>query len=200
MYVAHASDPSLPHHDASTGLPEADRMSALTLDEEHHGQDEKEEQQQEATTSFAYTEEDVLDLLSGRRTKGLFRSKRVQNETDPEDVVMEEAAAATVLWYSRVGQECPIHHDGTENPMKRLTQIWTETTFDTMDPEERLVGRRLGIQWAKGKLYWGSVISHDATTGKHRVQYDDGDIRDYTLSKKTVTWDDDKDSSSSSPR
>mmetsp|Transcript_26165 Transcript_26165/g.47488 ORF Transcript_26165/g.47488 Transcript_26165/m.47488 type:complete len:768 (-) Transcript_26165:131-2434(-) len=193
LYVAHASDHSMPHDDAPAGL-ETDRMSALTLDEEQHGQDEEEQQQEEATTLLAYTEQDVLDLLSGRRTKGLFHSKRVHHET----AMVMEAAAATVLLYSRVGQECPTHHD-SENPMKRLTQILRETTFDMMDPQERLVGRRVGIQWAKGNIYWGTVMAYDATTGKHRVKYDDGDIRDYTLSKKKVTWGDDKDSSSSSP-
>ena len=60
-------------------------------------------------------------------------------------------------------------------------------------PEE-LVGKRLRIRWAKGKFYAGKVVSYNETNGKHSVEYDDGDIREYTLHKKTIQWEDDVDS------
>jgi hypothetical protein len=53
---------------------------------------------------------------------------------------------------------------------------------------EDVVGRRLSVQWTKGKLYTGIVESFDPSTGKHRVRYDDGDVKEYKLAKKTIQW------------
>lgn len=55
---------------------------------------------------------------------------------------------------------------------------------------EDLVGKRLRIRWAKGKFYAGKVISYNETNGKHCVEYDDGDVREYKLHKKTIEWED----------
>lgn len=51
-----------------------------------------------------------------------------------------------------------------------------------------LVGRRLRIKWSKGKFYSGIVTKYDASSGKHQVLYDDGDVKEYFLAKKTVEW------------
>lgn len=53
---------------------------------------------------------------------------------------------------------------------------------------ESLVGRKLKISWAKGRFYSGIVADYDGATGKHRVLYDDGDVREYDLQTKTVEW------------
>lgn len=60
---------------------------------------------------------------------------------------------------------------------------------------QALVGRRLRVLWGKGKYYAGVVTGFDAALGKHTVQYTDGDIRTYRLSKKTVQWLDDVEAS-----
>lgn len=54
-----------------------------------------------------------------------------------------------------------------------------------------LVGRRLKVLWGKGKYYAGVVASFDELSGKHTIRYDDGDVRSYKLSKKTIEWLDD---------
>lgn len=64
--------------------------------------------------------------------------------------------------------------DNVEKPMT----LWDET----------LVGRRLRVRWSKGKFYSGIISKYDETTGKHTIEYDDGDIREYKLSKKTIEW------------
>jgi hypothetical protein len=56
-----------------------------------------------------------------------------------------------------------------------------------------LVGRRLKIKWAKGKFYPGTISNYDPRTGKHRVLYDDGDVKEYNLSMKTIEWMQDND-------
>ena len=51
-----------------------------------------------------------------------------------------------------------------------------------------LVGRRLRVKWAKGKFYAGKITNYNKETGKHTVEYDDGDVKEYVLSKKTIEW------------
>ena len=53
---------------------------------------------------------------------------------------------------------------------------------------EAVVGRRLQVLWGRGKFYEGVVESFDHRTGKHTIRYNDGDVRSYTLSKKTIEW------------
>lgn len=66
----------------------------------------------------------------------------------------------------------------------------TKLAADQQRPED-LVGKRLRVRWAKGKFYPGKVAAYDEATGKHSVKYDDGDVRQYTLLKKTIKWEDD---------
>jgi hypothetical protein len=44
------------------------------------------------------------------------------------------------------------------------------------------------VQWSKGKWYAVAITEYNETTGKHTVLYDDGDIKEYNLKKKTVEW------------
>lgn len=65
----------------------------------------------------------------------------------------------------------------------------TTTTTEAADAEvSSFVGRRVRVRWAKGKYYSGIVASYNPGNGKHIVQYDDGDVREYNLSKKTIEW------------
>jgi hypothetical protein len=50
------------------------------------------------------------------------------------------------------------------------------------------VGRRLRVKWAKEKFYSGVISHYNETSGKHTVVYDDGDVREYDLQKKTIEW------------
>ena len=96
---------------------------------------------------------------------------------------------ATLLVYRKE------HHD-LDTAIHRTLQDFKED-LSSIEPEEAteecpwdLVGKRLKILWAKGKYYSGRVTSYHETTGKHRVEYDDGDIKQYKLHKKTIQWED----------
>mmetsp|Transcript_24861 Transcript_24861/g.37551 ORF Transcript_24861/g.37551 Transcript_24861/m.37551 type:complete len:445 (-) Transcript_24861:72-1406(-) len=63
-----------------------------------------------------------------------------------------------------------------------------DETSSIVQWDEALVGRRLGVRWSKGKFYSGIISKYDKDTGKHTVVYDDGEVREYKLSKKTIAW------------
>ena len=50
------------------------------------------------------------------------------------------------------------------------------------------IGKRLKVQWSKGKWYAGVITEYNERTGKHTVLYDDGEVKEYNLAKKTVEW------------
>jgi hypothetical protein len=58
----------------------------------------------------------------------------------------------------------------------------------TVTSQEAFVGKRIRVKWAKGKFYPGTVTGYDLSTGKHQVTYEDGDVKDYNLAKKTIEW------------
>ena len=47
-----------------------------------------------------------------------------------------------------------------------------------------LVGKRVSVLWAQGKRYEGTVTKYDASSGKHHVRYDDGDMKSYIMAEK----------------
>mmetsp|Transcript_19223 Transcript_19223/g.31548 ORF Transcript_19223/g.31548 Transcript_19223/m.31548 type:complete len:144 (+) Transcript_19223:385-816(+) len=44
-----------------------------------------------------------------------------------------------------------------------------------------LMGCRLELKWSSGKWYRGTICEYNATKRKHKVMYDDGDLRWYYL-------------------
>lgn len=86
---------------------------------------------------------------------------------------MEESYCATVVAFSRTCK--------CTDTLPRLHDLRQEA-------QSSLIGKRLRIRWKSGKYYSGVVESYDDETGKHRIEYDDGDVREYTLSKKKVQW------------
>lgn len=83
--------------------------------------------------------------------------------------------------------------NGTENDIgweiltKELKKRYQNVHVNWSEPYS-LLGRKLKVKWAKGKFYGGVVDSYDEVTGKHRILYDDGDVKGYELKKKTVKW------------
>jgi hypothetical protein len=86
---------------------------------------------------------------------------------------MEGSYCATVLAFSRAC-ECT-------DTLPLLHELRQEA-------QSSLIGKRLRIRWKSGKYYSGIVEAYNDKSGKHRIEYDDGDVREYTLSKKTVQW------------
>ncbi|OEU21177.1 hypothetical protein FRACYDRAFT_234804 [Fragilariopsis cylindrus CCMP1102] len=70
----------------------------------------------------------------------------------------------------------------------KIVSSLKETIKETKAKSENLIGKRLKVKWAKGKLYAGTILSYDQSTGKHRVKYDDGGVKEYVLAKKTIEW------------
>ena len=59
-----------------------------------------------------------------------------------------------------------------------------ESPFERSHRED-LVGKRVTVKWKKGKKFTGRVAEFDRNDGTHRIVYDDGDVRWYTMSGKT---------------
>lgn len=136
-------------------------------------------------------EEQVMDFVSGR----------------PIDIELEGTCyCATILVYSKTCDcsdsattqvlddlRARLQHDAAKQHDECSAQETTTrptTTHDWSQPNA-LIGRRLQIRWKSGKYYPGVVSSYDNESGKHCITYDDGDVRTYNLSKKTIEWIDD---------
>lgn len=113
----------------------------------------------------------------------------------PSTVLCDKGpCAATLLAYRRICEcnDSRVQVDVSEfkesfNFHKSSTRDHSAFEADWTKPHD-LVGRKLGVRWAKGKFYTGIVASFNKATGKHCVLYDDGDTREYNLRKKTVKW------------
>jgi small nuclear ribonucleoprotein (snRNP)-like protein len=75
----------------------------------------------------------------------------------------------------------------TTNPSPTPTTLLLSSSSSLLQ-QEKWIGRRLQVQWSQGKWYPGVITNFDASTGKHTVTYDDGDIRQYNLAKKKIDW------------
>jgi len=63
-----------------------------------------------------------------------------------------------------------------------------DRTLNTSTWDQSLLGKRLRVRWSKGTYYRGIILNYNAETGRHTVQYDDGEVRVYKLSEKTIEW------------
>jgi hypothetical protein len=127
------------------------------------------------------TEMEVLEMAGGTMdTQGRFlcATLLVYGAVDDD----EDHAARDELDQLLAQLKGEISERATTEP----SPLSKETNDDMLN--EQVVGQRLRVKWAKGRLYRGIVVSYDPSTRKHRVQYDDGDIREYNLAKKTIEW------------
>jgi uncharacterized UBP type Zn finger protein len=128
----------------------------------------------EDTTQLHYSEGVILDFLSGR----------------PSNVELKAGTGfcAMLLVYSAI----PIGTNETINALRSTFLEQVKEEMEQQPPELRwdhtLIGRRAKILWAKGKYYAGTVIAYNDVMGKHKVKYDDGDVKEYNLRQKTVEW------------
>ncbi|KAG7338068.1 hypothetical protein IV203_006761 [Nitzschia inconspicua] len=117
-------------------------------------------------------------------------------ETQPnsnDDTESKAYYGATLLVYA-ISEEEEVQQDWMDTINEILQSLVkkedNEDKSIASNPEN-LVGRRLKIKWAKGKYYPGVVTRYDASNGKHQVLYDDGDVKEYVLAKKTIEWEKD---------
>jgi hypothetical protein len=115
------------------------------------------------------------------RTMDNETAQRYLRGTETED---ETYYCAVLVLYSRQENE---DDAGWVKVASAIRDQYAAVYADWSKPES-LVGRKLKVSWAKGRWYSGVVDSYDVITGKHRVLYDDGDVREYDLQKKSIHW------------
>mmetsp|Transcript_28949 Transcript_28949/g.32847 ORF Transcript_28949/g.32847 Transcript_28949/m.32847 type:complete len:668 (-) Transcript_28949:1007-3010(-) len=101
--------------------------------------------------------------------------------------------AASLLVYS-IPEDNTQYDEEWKQHADKVLSFWkenkstTNTATVTEDSLLLLVGKRLRVRWGKGKYYSGIITLYNQSTGKHRVAYDDGEVKDYVLAKKTIEW------------
>ena len=114
-------------------------------------------------TSLA--DDEVLSFLSGR----------------PSSVEASESTYIAVLLLYR--------RQGSADFSLLLESLRTELAqLQLQQSDANGIGKRLKVQWSKGKWYAGVITEYNERTGKHTVLYDDGEVKEYNLAKKTVEW------------
>ncbi|GKY94229.1 hypothetical protein MPSEU_000388700 [Mayamaea pseudoterrestris] len=114
------------------------------------------------------SDDEAVELLGGSHSSLVEKNRFMQG---------------TLLVYQSV--EFP--NDDVEEILASLQSANEVLSVVSKDPQD-LVGRRLSIQWSNGQWYQGHVAAFNVMSGKHRVEYDDGDLREYNLQKKTIEW------------
>lgn len=56
--------------------------------------------------------------------------------------------------------------------------------YDSDDEPGSIIGRRVSFRWSDSNWWEGVVQSYDAETAMHRIVYDDGDVKDYSMFTK----------------
>lgn len=126
----------------------------------------------ETVTVLSAELQDVLNWLSGKSSAAI------------ESLVPKKGTyTAVLLLYRRIDEDV-VHPLLLDNLRTEIA----ERLQQEMDANMSLVGKRLRVRWSKGKYYAGVVTSYEEGTGKHKVRYDDGDIKEYNLKKKTIEW------------
>jgi hypothetical protein len=149
-------------------------------------------------------DEEIIDERDRRHFIPLIRKHNVwymlDDDEDPQ-AVTEERCLELFGGVSQ-GEESPFRDNGESVSVRGYLLVYREPSqferFNFVPSQvlncvdwtlpKTLVGRRLRVQWAKGKRYDGVVTSYNETTGKHQIRYDDGDVKEYVLRKKTIEW------------
>jgi hypothetical protein len=148
---------------------------------------QKEHQQQQ---SWILIDDEKCELVTNDRALKLLGGTI---EDDPSSVGKDNNNCkvyygATLLVYSIIANDHgPRDWIDMANAIQLETQVRSSVNDVTVDPWH-LVGRRLRVKWAKGKNYVGTITNYDTSSRKHQILYDDGDVREYCLSKKTIEW------------
>ena len=63
------------------------------------------------------------------------------------------------------------------------------------DPEhaQKLLGCRVELKWSSGRWYRGTIVEYNETRRKHKILYDDSDVRFYDLTQYVVRFVNDQD-------
>jgi hypothetical protein len=128
----------------------------------------------EDSTEMSYSEQDILDFLSCRK------SSIIQLNSG-------SSVCPTLLVYTA-------SQEGGKSSAALLS-TFSEQLADKLKKQDEeqnwdfsIIGRRVNILWAKGNYYPGTIIAYNEIEGKHKIEYDDGDIKIYNLRNKVIEW------------
>lgn len=147
-----------------------------------------------ATPSWMLLDDESCEVVDADRARRLLEGtvEVVESESSNNNGSGKTFYGATLLVYSVASvEEQPDWMEQIENI--RDSVVLSQDVAEDGDGRSpthplHLVGRRLRIKWSKGKFYSGIVTKYDTGSRKHQVLYDDGDVREYVLDKKTVEW------------
>jgi hypothetical protein len=146
------------------------------------------QQQQHQQQSWMLIDDEKCELVENDRALKLLGGIVEHGQSISKDSNCRVYYGATLLVYA-IANDDLLQRDWIEiaEAIQRSTKYPAQVTDFTLDAWQ-LVGRRLKVKWAKGKYYPGIITKYDTSSGKHQILYDDGDVREYTLSKKTIQW------------
>jgi hypothetical protein len=147
----------------------------------------------DASMSWLLIDDEIIQPVSEERAVrmlgGVFESNDGARDDDNNSDKHNDGAyyAASLLVYS-IANNNKEYWEPFQNDIVLSWREHKSQLAATIASQEELVGKRIRVKWAKGKFFPGTVTRYDPSTGKHRVTYDDGDVKDYNLAKKTIEW------------
>ncbi|KAG7357113.1 hypothetical protein IV203_001801 [Nitzschia inconspicua] len=143
------------------------------------------------SSSWVLIDDEQRITIDDDRASMLLAGSVVTQPNSNDDTESKAYYGATLLVYAMSEEEEVQQQDWMDTIneiLQPLVKKGDNSNESITSNPENLVGRRLKIKWAKGKYYPGVVTRYDASNGKHQVLYDDGDVKEYILAKKTIEW------------
>ncbi|CAD6263169.1 unnamed protein product [Miscanthus lutarioriparius] len=112
----------------------------------------------------------------------LQKEDAVSDKDTDEDISLKEMVSPTRIDKSKGQQE-----DGGASSKRKRLQEAQETPLSKKNKmlAENLVGSRIKVWWPDDKMFYAGVVkSFDASSKKHKVSYDDGDVEVLVLKKE----------------
>ncbi|XP_066360504.1 sister chromatid cohesion protein PDS5 homolog C-like [Miscanthus floridulus] len=112
----------------------------------------------------------------------LQKEDAVSNKDTDEDISLKEMVSPTRIDKSKGQQE----DSGASSKRKRLQEA-QETPLSKKNKmlDENLIGSRIKVWWPDDKMFYAGVVeSFEASSKKHKVSYDDGDVEVLVLKKE----------------
>ncbi|KAG0530542.1 hypothetical protein BDA96_05G195600 [Sorghum bicolor] len=112
----------------------------------------------------------------------LQREDAISDKGTDEDISLKEMVSPTRIDKSKRQQE-----DGGASSKRKRLQEAQETPLSKKNKmlDENLVGSRIKVWWPDDKMFYAGVVeSFNASSKKHKVLYDDGDVEVLVLKKE----------------
>jgi len=128
----------------------------------------------------------AVDGESGKKqhkTSMKFQKEDAASDKDTDDdISLKEMVSPTRIDKSKGQQE----DRGTSSKRKRLLEAQdTPVSKKNKMLDKNLIGSRIKVWWPDDKMFYAGVVeSFDASSKKHKVSYDDGDVEVLALKKE----------------